>query len=69
MLRDKGFDAINRTILYAHYEDKYALLEDITEQAFHEMIPEQVHGRPAYKDHFGHDWLSDLWRSALLVNC
>jgi AcrR family transcriptional regulator len=53
LLRNKGFDSItikdiaqkatiNRTTLYAHYEDKYALLEEITEQAFHEMIPEQV---------------------------
>ncbi|WP_243767692.1 TetR/AcrR family transcriptional regulator [Paenibacillus agricola] len=53
LLRNKGFDAItikdiaqratiNRATLYAHYEDKYALLEEITEQAFHEMIPEQV---------------------------
>ncbi|MCU6793825.1 hypothetical protein OB236_17115 [Paenibacillus sp. WQ 127069] len=31
---------MNRTTLYAHYEDKYAFLEEITEQAFHEMIPE-----------------------------
>lgn len=53
LLRCKGFDAItikdiaqratiNRATFYAHYEDKYALLEKITEQAFQEMIPEQV---------------------------
>ncbi|WP_251037302.1 TetR/AcrR family transcriptional regulator [Paenibacillus albidus] len=53
LLRDKGFDAItikdiaqratiNRATFYAHYEDKYALLEKITEQAYQEMIPEQV---------------------------
>ncbi|MBW7456826.1 TetR/AcrR family transcriptional regulator [Paenibacillus sepulcri] len=53
LLQNKGFDAItikdiaqratiNRATLYAHYEDKYALMEEITEQAFREMIPEQV---------------------------
>ena len=53
LLQKKEFDAItikdiaqratiNRATFYAHYEDKYALLEDITEQAFHKMIPEQV---------------------------
>ncbi|WNS46445.1 TetR family transcriptional regulator [Paenibacillus sp. MMS20-IR301] len=53
LLRHKEFDAItikdiaqratiNRATFYAHYEDKYALLEKITEQAFQEMIPEQV---------------------------
>jgi Transcriptional regulator len=53
LLRSKEFDAIsvkdiaqkatiNRATFYAHYEDKYALLEEITEQVFREMIPEQV---------------------------
>lgn len=53
LLQSKGFDSItindisqratiNRATFYAHYEDKYALLEEITEHAFHEMIPEQV---------------------------
>ncbi|TBL80287.1 TetR/AcrR family transcriptional regulator [Paenibacillus thalictri] len=53
LLRRKGFDAItirdiaqqatiNRATFYAHFEDKYALLDEVTEQAFHEMIPEQV---------------------------
>lgn len=53
LLQSKGFDAItikdiaqrstiNHATFYAHFEDKYALLEEITEQAFHEMIPEQV---------------------------
>lgn len=53
LLQKKGFDAItikdiaqratvNRATFYAHYEDKYALLEEITEQAFREMIPDQV---------------------------
>lgn len=53
LLRMKGFDAIsikdiahkatiNRATFYAHYEDKYALLEATTEQAFREMIPEQI---------------------------
>lgn len=53
LLQNKGFDAItikdiaqiatiNRATFYAHYEDKYALMEEITEQVFHNMIPEQV---------------------------
>ncbi|GFZ30069.1 hypothetical protein CSC2_05950 [Clostridium zeae] len=53
LLQKKGFDSItikdiaekasiNRATFYAHYEDKYALLEDITEVAFNNMIPEQV---------------------------
>lgn len=53
LLRSKEFDAIaikdiaqkatiNRTTFYAHYEDKYALLDEITEQFFCKMIPEQV---------------------------
>ncbi|GKU25194.1 hypothetical protein CFB3_33990 [Clostridium folliculivorans] len=53
LLQKKGFDsitikdiaekaAINRATFYSHYEDKYALLEDITEVAFNNMIPEQV---------------------------
>ncbi|MDQ0887834.1 AcrR family transcriptional regulator [Paenibacillus sp. V4I9] len=53
LLRSKGFDAIaikdiaqkatiNRATFYAHYEDKYALLEETIEKAFHGMIPEEV---------------------------
>ncbi|MBK1813131.1 TetR/AcrR family transcriptional regulator [Clostridium sp. YIM B02505] len=53
LLQKKGFDSItikdiaerasiNRATFYAHYEDKYALLEDITEVAFNKMIPEKV---------------------------
>ncbi|WP_229521999.1 TetR/AcrR family transcriptional regulator [Paenibacillus monticola] len=53
LLQIKGFDAItikdiaqratlNRATFYTHYVDKYALLEEITEEAFHKMIPEQV---------------------------
>lgn len=53
LLQRKGFDAItikdiaqeatiNRATFYAHFEDKYALLDEVTEQAFHERIPEQV---------------------------
>ncbi|MFC3804400.1 TetR/AcrR family transcriptional regulator [Cohnella sp. GCM10012308] len=33
---------INRATFYIHYADKYALLEEITELVFLEMIPEQV---------------------------
>lgn len=53
LLQNKGFDAItikdiaqratlNRATFYTHYEDKYALMEEITEESFHKMIPEQV---------------------------
>lgn len=53
LLRKKNFDSItindiaqratiNRATFYAHYEDKYALLEEITEQAFRDRIPDQV---------------------------
>lgn len=53
LLQKKDFDAItikdiaekasiNRATFYAHYEDKYALLEEITEQAFYNMTPEEV---------------------------
>ena len=53
LLQKKGFDtitvkdiaqiaSINRATFYAHYEDKYALLEEIIEQAFHKMFPKQV---------------------------
>jgi len=53
LLRSRDFDAIsvtditrkatiNRATFYAHYEDKYALLEEFTEQAFRGMVPEQV---------------------------
>ncbi len=53
LLQKKGFDAItikdiaqkasiNRATFYAHYEDKYALLEEIIEQAFNKMFPNQI---------------------------
>lgn len=59
LLQKKGFDAItikdialratiNRATFYAHFEDKYVLLEEITEHAFHEMIPEQVVNAPEF---------------------
>ncbi|ULO10401.1 TetR/AcrR family transcriptional regulator [Paenibacillus sp. 19GGS1-52] len=53
LLQTKGFDSItikdiahratlNRATFYTHYEDKYTLLEEITEESFHKRIPEQV---------------------------
>lgn len=53
LLQNKGFDAItikdiaqratiNRATFYAHYEDKYALLDEITALTFENMIPEQI---------------------------
>ncbi|MBB3128173.1 AcrR family transcriptional regulator [Paenibacillus rhizosphaerae] len=53
LLQKKDFDSItindiaqratiNRATFYAHYEDKYALLDEFTEQAFRERISDQV---------------------------
>lgn len=53
LLRRKGFDAItikdiaqqatiNRATFYDHFVDKYVLLDETIEQAFHGMIPEEV---------------------------
>lgn len=53
LLQDKEFEAItikdiaktasiNRATFYAHYEDKYDLLEEITALAFENMVPEQI---------------------------
>ncbi|WP_372007279.1 TetR/AcrR family transcriptional regulator [Paenibacillus chitinolyticus] len=61
LLQRKEFDAItikdiaqkatiNRATFYAHFEDKYALLDEITELAFHEMIPEQVADAQEFTD-------------------
>jgi AcrR family transcriptional regulator len=61
LLHSKGFDAvtvkdiaqkatINRATFYAHFEDKFALLDEITEQAFREMIPEQVANAQDFTD-------------------
>ncbi|EKQ54740.1 MULTISPECIES: TetR/AcrR family transcriptional regulator [unclassified Clostridium] len=61
LLQKKGFDAItikdiaqkaaiNRATFYAHYEDKYALLEEIIEQAFHRMFPKQIMNAQEFTD-------------------
>ncbi|MDG0792298.1 TetR/AcrR family transcriptional regulator [Cohnella ginsengisoli] len=61
LLRRKGFDAItikdiaqkatiNRATFYAHFEDKYALLDEVTELAFDAMIPEQVAQAQAFTE-------------------
>jgi AcrR family transcriptional regulator len=61
LLRRKGFDAItikdiaqeatiNRATFYAHFEDKFALLDEVTEQAFHDMIPEEVANAQTFTD-------------------
>lgn len=61
LLRNKEFEAIsikdiaqratiNRATFYAHYEDKYALLEEFTEQAFRERIPAQVVNAKEFTD-------------------
>lgn len=61
LLRSREFEAIsikdialkatiNRATFYAHFEDKYALLDEVTEQAFHEMIPEQLANAEEFTD-------------------
>ncbi|MBD3917368.1 TetR/AcrR family transcriptional regulator [Paenibacillus sp. PR3] len=61
LLLRKGFDAItikdiaqkatiNRASFYAPFENKFALLDDITEQAFHERFPEQVANAQQFTD-------------------
>ncbi|AET56877.1 TetR/AcrR family transcriptional regulator [Paenibacillus terrae] len=80
LLRRKGFDAItikdiaqkatiNRATFYAHFEDKYALLDEVTEQAFHEMIPEQVANALEFTDEIcdqlillTHQYIVDFYR-------
>jgi AcrR family transcriptional regulator len=80
LLRRKGFDAItikdiaqkatiNRATYYAHFEDKYALLDEVTEQAFHEMIPEQVANAQEFTDEIcdqliflTHQYIVDFYR-------
>ncbi|MBB6729621.1 TetR/AcrR family transcriptional regulator [Cohnella zeiphila] len=80
LLQRKGFDAItikdiaqratiNRATFYAHFEDKYALLEEITEQAFHERIPEQAVNASEFTDEvcdqlilFAHRYIVDFYR-------
>jgi len=44
---------INRATFYTHYEDKYALLDEVIEQAFKEMIPEQVIHAQAFTEEIG----------------
>ncbi|MEW9698636.1 TetR/AcrR family transcriptional regulator [Paenibacillus sp. SI8] len=81
LLRRKGFDAItikdiaqkatiNRATFYAHFEDKYALLDEATEQAFHEMIPEQVANAREFTDEIcdqlillTHQYIVDFYRN------
>ncbi|WP_238656155.1 TetR/AcrR family transcriptional regulator [Paenibacillus piscarius] len=80
LLQKKGFDAItikdiaqeatiNRATFYAHFEDKYALLDEVTEQAFHERIPEQVVNAEEFTDDIcgqliimTHQYIIDFYR-------
>lgn len=80
LLFSTGFDAmtikdiaqhatINRATFYAHFEDKYALLEEITEEVFHEMIPEQVKNAEEFTDEIctqlilaTHGYIVDFYR-------
>jgi len=80
LLRRRGFDSItikdiaqeatiNRATFYAHFEDKYALLDEVTEQAFHEMIPEHVANAQEFTDEIcdqlillTHQYIVDFYR-------
>lgn len=80
LLYRKGFDAItikdisqkatiNRATFYAHFEDKYALLDEITEQAFHERFPKQVANAQEFSDEIcnqlilmTHQYIVDFYR-------
>ncbi|MGC5772707.1 TetR/AcrR family transcriptional regulator [Paenibacillus pabuli] len=81
LLQKKGFDAmtikdiaqkatINRATFYAHYEDKYALLEEITEHFFLGMIPEEVIHADEFTDEIcnhlillTHQYIVDFYRN------
>lgn len=81
LLQRKEFDAItikdiaqkatiNRATFYAHFEDKFALLDEITEQAFHERFPEQVANAQQFTDEIcnqlilmTHRYIVDFYRT------
>ena len=81
LLRKKGFDAItikdiaqiatiNRATFYAHFEDKYALLDEVTELTFDAMIPGQVAHAEAFTDDIcdrlilvTHQYIVDFYRN------
>ena len=55
LVKEQGFDgvtvhdiarkaSINRATFYAHYTDKYELLDEVTSLAFENMIPERSSG-------------------------
>ncbi|WP_339218402.1 TetR/AcrR family transcriptional regulator [Paenibacillus sp. FSL H8-0332] len=80
LLQRKGFDAItikdiaqeatiNRATFYAHFEDKYALLDEVTEMAFYERIPELVVNAQEFTDDIcdqliimTHQYITDFYR-------
>lgn len=80
LLQRKGFDAItikdiaqeatiNRATFYAHFEDKYALLDEVTEMAFYERIPELVVNAEEFTDDIcdqliimTHQYIIDFYR-------
>ncbi|QHW33393.1 TetR/AcrR family transcriptional regulator [Paenibacillus rhizovicinus] len=80
LLQRKGFETItikdiaqkatvNRATFYAHFEDKFALLDEITEQAFHERLPEQVANAQEFTDEIcnqlilmTHQYIVDFYR-------
>ena len=83
LLRRKGFEAItikdiaqaatiNRATFYAHFEDKYALLDEVTEQAFQAMIPQQVANAQEFTEEIcdqlillTHQYIVDFYRNCL----
>jgi len=68
LLQKKEFDAItikdiaqratiNRATFYAHYEDKYALMDDITTLALENMIPEDIDQAQEFTEDVCHQFI------------
>lgn len=85
LMQSKGFDSItindiaqsatvNRATFYDHYEDKYALLDEFIEQAFREMIPEQVRNAQEWTREIGdqlilltYRYIEDFYRNCRMA--
>lgn len=66
---DPSFHRINRATFYARFEDKYALFDEVTEQAFHEMFLKQVASAQEFTDEIcnqlillTHKYIVDFYR-------
>ncbi|MEK3699892.1 TetR family transcriptional regulator [Paenibacillus sp. FSL R10-2199] len=76
LLRLRSFDTItikdiaeratiNRATFYTHYEDKYALLDEIIEQAFRKMIPGPVEHALEFTDEICNELILMTYRYIL----